>query len=217
LRAWEEGSAAAKHVDTVIASASEAIHFAALGKVDCFVASAFALRATADRFAPRNDVQIHLRILAARCARALPKISLTLHSEGAGMPGVRCARSRAWCGVSTRVSHHEYTGKTPGIPRAMVLTVSFALSRVTGPCCHPRRRKLLFTGLTPASGRQDHTTSPYVSTAVRPRAESARRRDLRPPHPVPTFVTMANVPLSGTGWRELIELICPTRKAEYFS
>ena len=25
----------------------------------------------------------------------------------------------------------------------------------------------------------------------------------RPPHPIPTFVTMANAPLVGTGWREL--------------
>jgi len=25
----------------------------------------------------------------------------------------------------------------------------------------------------------------------------------RPPQPVPTFVTMANAPLSGTGWRQL--------------
>src|SRR5438477_722329 len=30
------------------------------------------------------------------------------------------------------------TPKTPGIPRAMVLTVSFALSPVTGLCCHCR-------------------------------------------------------------------------------
>jgi hypothetical protein len=48
----------------------------------------------------------------------------------------------------------------------MVLTVSFALSRVTGLSCHPHRRKLLFANLTPASGRQDHTTSPSASSAI---------------------------------------------------
>jgi len=32
-----------------------------------------------------------------------------------GMPGARCTRSRAWCVVNTRVSHHGYTG-SPGIP-----------------------------------------------------------------------------------------------------
>ena len=31
------------------------------------------------------------------------------------MPGARCTRSRAWCVVNTRVSHHGYTG-SPGIP-----------------------------------------------------------------------------------------------------
>jgi len=30
-------------------------------------------------------------------------------------------------------------------------------------------------------------------------------------------VTMANAPLFGTGWGELVEMICPTGKAEYFS
>src|SRR5258707_15888073 len=32
----------------------------------------------------------------------------------------------------------------------------------------------------------------------------------RPPHPAPTFVTMANAPLLGPGWGELVALICPT-------
>jgi hypothetical protein len=51
------------------------------------------------------------------------------------MPGARSARSRAWCVVNTRVSHHGHAG-SPGIPRAMVLTVSFGLSPVIGLCCH---------------------------------------------------------------------------------
>jgi hypothetical protein len=38
-----------------------------------------------------------------------------------------------------------------------------ALSPVTGLCCHRRLRKLPLADLTPASGRQDHTTSPYAS------------------------------------------------------
>jgi hypothetical protein len=32
------------------------------------------------------------------------------------------------------------TPDSPGIPYAMVLTVSFALSSVTGLCCHRRKR-----------------------------------------------------------------------------
>jgi hypothetical protein len=61
----------------------------------------------------------------------------------------------------------------------MVLTGSFALSRVTGLVCHPRCTELPPQSLTPASGRQDHTTSPSASSAVR------RQRLPRPPHPDP--------------------------------
>jgi hypothetical protein len=42
---------------------------------------------------------------------------------------------------STQASHHGHAG-SPGIPRAMVLTVSFALSPVTGLCCHRHQRNL---------------------------------------------------------------------------
>jgi hypothetical protein len=56
------------------------------------------------------------------------------------MPGARSARSRAWCVVNTRVSHHGHAGLS-GIPRAMVLTVSFVLSPVIGLSCHRHRRK----------------------------------------------------------------------------
>jgi len=55
------------------------------------------------------------------------------------MPGARCARSLVCSVESTRVSHHGHTG-SPGIPYAMVLTVSFVLSPVTGLVCHRHRR-----------------------------------------------------------------------------
>jgi len=98
---------------------------------------------------------------------------------------------------STRVRNHRSTG-TPGLPCAMVLTAYTALSPVTGLSCHRHRR--LPANLTPASGRQDHTTSPYapasfvcVSQAEDPIAPMLPR----PPLPAPTFLTMANAPLSG--------------------
>ena len=74
-------------------------------------------------------------------------------------------------------SHHRFAG-TPGLPCAMVLTASFALSLVTGLSCHHRLRTIS-ANLTPASRRQDHTTSP--SANMRPR----QKRRSRPPHPVP--------------------------------
>ena len=33
------------------------------------------------------------------------------------MPDARCVRSRAWCVVNTRVSHHGHTGNTRHSPR----------------------------------------------------------------------------------------------------
>ena len=84
------------------------------------------------------------------------------------MPGARCARSRACSVVKTRALVTTVTPETPGIPRAMVLTAYIALSPVTGLSCHRRPcRSSLLKSLTPASGRQDHTTSP--SAVTRPR------------------------------------------------
>src|SRR5205814_2510616 len=55
------------------------------------------------------------------------------------------------------------TPGSPGIPRAMVLTVSFVLFPVTGLVCHRHRRKYFRRRLMPASGHQNHTTSPSAS------------------------------------------------------
>jgi len=88
-----------------------------------------------------------------------------------GMPGARCTRSLV-CSVlvAHECRHHGRTGKHPAFPHAMVLTVSFVLSPEIGLFClrHPRIKALSAPGradiasanLTPASRRQDHTTSP---------------------------------------------------------
>ena len=55
------------------------------------------------------------------------------------MPGAQRTRSLVCKMENTRVSHHRYA-ETSGIPRAMVLTASFALSLVTGLFCHHRQR-----------------------------------------------------------------------------
>jgi hypothetical protein len=86
-----------------------------------------------------------------------------------GMPGARRARSPACSVESTRGSHHGHAG-TPGIPRAMVLTVSFAFSPATNSSCH--RRAML-------SGRIgfDSTGSPLAP------ATGVRTARLRRTHP----------------------------------
>src|SRR5882757_3473174 len=103
----------------------------------------------------------------------------------------------------------------------MVLTVYFALSPVTGLFCHRRQRMygssapgradLPSANLTPASGRQDHTTSPSATTSLvrvlltahksfdLPCDPVARKTLPRPPHPAPRFVTIMIRPSFGVG------------------
>jgi hypothetical protein len=68
---------------------------------------------------------------------------LPSESEGAGNAG-RPPRPqpRVQNKKAHERSHHGHTG-SPGIPCAMVLTVSFALSPVTGLVCHRRLRNWL--------------------------------------------------------------------------
>src|SRR5882757_9286463 len=82
------------------------------------------------------------------------------------------AASRALGGGRKHTSKRVHRNH-PAFPHAMVLTVSFVLSPVTGLVCHrhqrikvlskPGRADSTSANLTPASGRQDHTTSPYAS------------------------------------------------------
>src|SRR5258705_9990251 len=155
------------------------------------------------------------------------------------MPGARCTHSPACEVGSARGSSPQVHRDPPAFPHAMVLTASFVLFPVTGLVCHRRQRIKVLSApgradktsanLTPASGRQDHTTSPSAAIVSRQRAVDrsqipknppchhvARPTLPRPPHPIPTFVTMANAPLVGrdgginksvsTKWRSRIFL-----------
>jgi hypothetical protein len=112
---------------------SEAIH------------SFFAWRDGLLRFARNDDIHALFRVLAARRARVFARTSSLPNQRAQGKPGARCTRGRAWSVVNTRVSHHRFTG-TPGLPCAMVLTVSSALSSVTGLVCHRRSQEACFPG-----------------------------------------------------------------------
>src|SRR6202051_2026009 len=87
-----------------------------------------------------NFKQLQLHDLAACFARGLLQRPAR-RAEGAGNAG-RPMRPIAACAIivveSTRVS--QVTPETPSIPRAMVLTVSCALSPATGRSCHRRLR-----------------------------------------------------------------------------
>jgi hypothetical protein len=82
------------------------------------------------------------------------------------MPGARCTRSRACSVGSTRVSHHGYTG-SPGIPAHSGFNGLFRALPGDRAFLPPSSlRSLLLENLTPASGCQDHTTSPSASSAL---------------------------------------------------
>jgi len=84
-----------------------------------------------------------------------------------GMPGAQCTRSRACSVESTRVSHREVTGKSPGIPARDGFNGFLRALPGDRALLPPSPRRIFPRNLTPASGRQDHTTSPSASSAVR--------------------------------------------------
>jgi hypothetical protein len=99
------------------------------------------------------------------------------------MPGARCARSLACKSESgTHASRHGHTGNTRHSPRNGLRLISrsprgpgsFAPVALLPPSFADRSATL-----TPASGRQDHTTSPSASGAFVFRAISVHRN---PPH-----------------------------------
>jgi hypothetical protein len=140
----------------------------------------------------------HLRVPAARKARGFSK-SLTLREQRArGKPGVRCTRSRAWGVVNTRVSHHRFTGSIRLSPRNGFNGFLRALpgDRAFLPPSSTNKS----ANLTPASGRQDHTTSPSASGAL----VSSTIRVHRIPHP--TSVTTAKRPSYERGMARVLQM-----------
>jgi hypothetical protein len=92
----------------------------------------------------------------------------------------------------------------------MVLTVSFALSLVTGLVATIAGGNVISANLTPASGRQDHTTSPSAS------ARFVKRIIQRPPHPVPDVRDDREPPLTWERDRPHRPLIWVAWEGNYF-
>ena len=137
------------------------------------------------------------------CARS------ALSSEGAGntgrlvRPQSHVRRSKV---KSTRVS--QVTPKTPGIPRAMVYGLLRALPGDRALLPPSPLRSLLLKDLTPASRRQDHTTSPSASGAL---VRSTLRVHRIPPHVRDDRET----PLQRGGTGESILLFLPHRQPKF--
>jgi hypothetical protein len=126
-------------------------------------------------------------VLAAYSARVLQ--ILPPPKRAWGMPGAQCTRSRACSVVNTRVSHHGYTG-SPGIPARNGFN-GFLRGLPGDRACLPPSFADCSATLTPASGCQDHTTSPSASAPfVKGASASTASR--------PASVTIAIRPSSGT-------------------
>jgi hypothetical protein len=136
---------------------SEAIHRAASEQLDCFASLA----------------------MTARHAFAFPRRALArvMHKSPPqrawGMPGARCARSLVGRKKQPHQYSHHRSPDKPGIPARNGLNSCFVLSPVNGLSCHrrladicrsaPGRADLPPQDLTPASRRQDRTTSLYAA------------------------------------------------------
>jgi hypothetical protein len=146
-------------------------------------------------------------------------------------PRVRFAFGKKHTSIRVHRNH-------PAFPHAMVLTAYVGLSPVTGLFCHRRLADIVLSkpgwadatpqNLTPASGRQDHTILPSAKSVSRQHAGN-RSQVFRPAlrsHRAqnapastafhPASVTIMIRPSCGVGWREFVEMICPTGEAKYF-
>ena len=165
----------------------------------------------------RSSNSKHAFALAARCARVVLESFARLRAWG--MPGARCTRSLV-CSVlvAHECRHHGRTG-SPGIParngfnglyRALpgdefVLSPSSADEGFAGPGWANETS----ANLTPATGarttrfcrpqkRRSSACRRLLTGLVDPPCHPVSRPALpRPPHPIPTFVTMANAPREG--------------------
>jgi hypothetical protein len=144
------------------------------------------------------------------CPSCAKTFSAMNHRGRRGMPGARRTRSLA-CEIKKHTSVVA-TGspRTPGIPCAMVLTVSFVLFPVTGLSCHRRRRyparrtQGADIAIPPTwHQRRDARTTrlrrPRKSSLVCARAIARRARYFRVHRIlIPTSVTIASRP----SWRD---------------
>src|SRR5438309_5450840 len=146
------------------------------------------------------------RLFRARFGLLVPPSPI----KGAGNAG-RPMRPIAACAMSvverTRVvrSHRE----TPGIPHAMVYGLLRALPGDRAFLSPSSLRSLLLTNLTPASRRQNHTTSPSASGALVSSTVGVHRIP-------PRVRDDRDTPLEWDETMRVIKVICRFGKPEYF-
>src|SRR5260221_4250964 len=153
----------------------------------------------------RDDVTPHSRgMIRPRFA----KTSALANEEGAGKTGCTLhPRSRVQTCTKKRTRAYRFSGGIrPSLRNGF--TAYNALSPATGFLATVASR-ISPRSLTPASGRQDHTTSPSASACVR------LSQAPRPPHPTARFVTCAT-PLSSGETAQAGSADLPDGESEIF-
>jgi hypothetical protein len=155
-------------------------------RMDCFVAEPVIGRAFA-RPVGSSQRRLDTPPLSRDAMRpSYCKKSLT-PNKGRGECRVPDAPAAARVESNTRVSHHGYTG-SPGIPARNGFNGFLRALPGDRALLSPSPGGVTPRNLTPASGRQDHTTSPSASGALVRSAISVHRI------PCPTSVTIAKRP-----------------------
>jgi hypothetical protein len=151
-----------------------------------------------------------VRILAARCARALRRLLPSIRTRGRRESRVRAAPAVSCAGMHKEThTSIQVQRRQSGLPCAVGYGLFRALPGDRAFLPPSSLRNLFLKNLTPASGRQDHTASPSARVALVSRNSRVHRipprvRDDREP------------PLSSGETREVKSVICPTAKAKYF-
>ena len=166
--------------------------------LDCFASLAMTWRVSVF---PRRETPESCKFIRPKKSEGAGNAGCTLH------PRSRVQKMHKEAHTSIQVQRRQ-----SDIPCAMVLTVSFVLSSVTGLCCHRRSREALASHeLDTSVGVSGPHDFAVRDTGVRLSPLSASTASHR------TFVTIASRPSHRVRRRELVALICPTGKAESFS
>jgi len=139
------------------------------------------------------------------CRNSVPRKTEGTGNAGRPMRPQPCVQSK-----KARKQVTTVTPETPGIPRAMVLRL-IARSPWWPGFLATIASRIIPRDLTPASGRQDHTTSPSALRAFRLEASK------RPPHPALNVRDDRETPLCEAGRRKIWMWFAQSAKGNIFA
>ena len=144
------------------------------------------------------------------CMNDPPKEGVALPQGGSGECRVPIAPAASCAKCSN--AHELVTTVAPGSPGIPARDGFNSLFRALpgDRACLPPSLPDCSANLTPASGRQDHTTSPSADK------HSRQQRRPRPSHPNLTFVTIAKRPFVWAGMARVVKVIWVKREWKYF-